>query len=141
MLAPLKRLKLFRSRSPPIASLPDDAFDIIFELNYSSEDDGSVKSIASVLSRSLSIVKLSHVNRRFCLLAISNPKLWTHIAGEERYPKMGFVNACLERSRDLPLSVHLYVYVCPINGPSCDEVLKAAKPHAHRWRTVHIRAC
>ncbi|KLO11223.1 hypothetical protein SCHPADRAFT_942277 [Schizopora paradoxa] len=51
---------------------------------------------------------------------------------------MSLLNACLERSRDLPLIVVLRVYVDFLTGFSFDDVFEAAKPHAHRWRSVHF---
>ncbi|KLO11221.1 hypothetical protein SCHPADRAFT_891783 [Schizopora paradoxa] len=139
MSAPLHHTPSEPAILPPIASLSDDALSVIFDLVFSSGQDAKDDSTTSI-SPSLSILKLSHVNRQFRLATLSNPKLWTYISGSEGRPEMGLVNACLERSRDLPLTVILNVYVnfLSASGSSCDEVLEAAKPHAHRWRAVHF---
>ncbi|KLO11220.1 hypothetical protein SCHPADRAFT_483055 [Schizopora paradoxa] len=122
-----------------ITSIPDELLSTMFEYVFSEasakfEDETTPHNLPAI-----STLKLSHVNRQFRHTSLSNPNLWTYIAGEERYPTMGLVNACLERSRDLPLTVNLYVYNDPFYGTSCDTVLEAAKPHAHRWRTVRLR--
>lgn len=122
-----------------ITSLPDEILLIIIEHILSTSRSKFEDGTTPRLPPALSIVKVSHINRKFRRVALSNPQLWTHISGCERRPKMGLVKACLKRSRNLPLTVHLYVYIDPLFGRSCDKVLKAAKPHSPRWRSVIFR--
>ncbi|KLO11212.1 hypothetical protein SCHPADRAFT_482579 [Schizopora paradoxa] len=119
-----------------ITSITDDALEIILESVFTTSCAEYNNATVPRHLPALSTLKLSHVNRQFRLLSLSTPHLWTHIAGKERNPNMGLVNACLERSRDLPLTIHLYVYIDPLYGSSCDNILSASKPHSHRWRSV-----
>ncbi|KLO11216.1 hypothetical protein SCHPADRAFT_930086 [Schizopora paradoxa] len=132
----------YRRKMPPkflTTPISEDLLSIIFEYVFSASSAKFEVETTPQNLPAISILKLSHVNRQFRHTSLSNPHLWTYIAGEVRYPTMGLVNACIERSRSVPLTVNLYVYINPFYGPSCDTLLEAARPHAHRWRTVHFR--
>ena len=92
-----------------IESMPEDVLAIIFDFVLSQD------------RTPFSALKLSHVSRRFRVAALSKPQLWTYISGSERHPEMGLINACLERSQDMPLTVHLNVYLDSMYGPSCES--------------------
>ncbi|KLO11708.1 hypothetical protein SCHPADRAFT_460459 [Schizopora paradoxa] len=121
-----------------ISSISEDALVVIFDFIFT---ESCAKYDSEIFPRhppALSILKLSHVDERFRLISLSYPHLWTHISATERRPEMGLVNACLERSRDLPLTVHLTVYLSSSHDPFSDDVLSATKKCAHRWRSVHV---
>ncbi len=120
--------------------IPEDVLSSIFDLVLSAHCKPLPDERNSTCSRAFLILKLSQVNRQFRVVAISNPRLWTHISGSENHPEMALVNACLQRSQDQPLTVHLNIYLNSRYGPpSCDDVFTAARPHAHRWHAVRIR--
>lgn len=124
-----------------VYSIPEDVLAIIFRIVFlqQCERQADASETTSSCSPALSVVKLSHVSQKFRVVSLSNPHLWTHISGSDRYPEMDLIHACFERSQNLPLAIHLNVYLDSMYGPSCDSVLAAAKPHAHRWRIVRIR--
>ncbi|KLO11205.1 hypothetical protein SCHPADRAFT_906223 [Schizopora paradoxa] len=137
--SPEPHAEIGRCQRKLFSSLPDDVLAIIFDFVFSAScaEHDDEKSTSSILPM-FTILNLSHVNRQFRLISASNPKIWTHIAGSARHSEMGLINACLERSRGLPLTVHLTVYLDSTYGQLCDKVAIATKPHAHRWRTVYV---
>jgi len=99
--------------------------------------------------RSFTIVHLSHVCRHFRNTAMANPHLWSEIRATPYKPEMGFVDACLQRSKDSPLDISLNLYASCQWSPadalpwrrkylSCDRVFSAMTPHISRWRCLHL---
>ncbi|KLO11197.1 hypothetical protein SCHPADRAFT_482385 [Schizopora paradoxa] len=121
-----------------VASIPEDALAMIFDFVFTALCAEFDSETSPDHPPALSIMKLSHVNQRFRLVSLSYPHLWTHISSTLKQPEMGLVKACLERSRDLPVTVHLTIYLCGAYYPFCDDVTAAARKCAHRWRSVHI---
>ncbi|KLO09631.1 hypothetical protein SCHPADRAFT_1000142 [Schizopora paradoxa] len=136
-----------------IASLPSEILILIFSLSI----DCSSRDIPHPLHS----VRLSHVCRLFRNIITTTSRFWTEISSIPHAPKVGLVEACLQRSGDSPLNVHLNVYIFPIQigafpvpeelqlmfpngvldlieGINCDPTLSSLALHAHRWRNLHL---
>lgn len=61
-------------------------------------------------------LKLSHISQQCRSLVLGRPNLWTNIRHGPELRSMDFVDACLERSGDLPLSIVVSV-VSPDHEP------------------------
>ncbi|KLO06448.1 hypothetical protein SCHPADRAFT_1002342 [Schizopora paradoxa] len=99
---------------------------------------------------SIAALRLSHVCRHFRNTALSMAKMWSEICAVA-YPtprQLGFVHACIERSKNAPLDVHLNVYLPEEEDNDSyfnedakfrsDEASFILLPHAHRWRSFNL---
>ncbi|KLO18490.1 hypothetical protein SCHPADRAFT_886198 [Schizopora paradoxa] len=89
-----------------LLSLIDDLIHSIF--NYAVLDDLDNGAFMSL--------KLSHISQRYRSLLLANPKFWTIIRHGPELRSMDYVDACLERSNGLPLSIVVSV-VAPEHDP------------------------
>lgn len=120
-----------------MASLSDDVLAIILEHacdDYPEEEEDLKYACANSLD-------LAHVSRRFRNVALSLPRLWTHVYDCMAPDEVAFF---VKRSRD----AGLYLVVEGIDGlvQACtsetraDAFLAALVPHAHRWREIRVKA-
>ncbi|KLO09632.1 hypothetical protein SCHPADRAFT_931051 [Schizopora paradoxa] len=100
--------------------------------------------------RALVSMNLSHVCRGFRALVLANPHFWSTINSTPRRPELGLIGACVQRSKDRPLDIHLNLYTSKVQYPTpagfalqrihleCDQVLSLLLPHIQRWRSLHL---
>ncbi|KLO07933.1 hypothetical protein SCHPADRAFT_944857 [Schizopora paradoxa] len=91
------------SRAPDISVLPPELLENTFNL--------TIQSI-SAQDRAFQTLVFSHVCRSFRDVALNSPRLWASLPGrqEDGFSRPAFVEACIERSRDLPMDVALWVH-------------------------------
>ncbi|KLO09637.1 hypothetical protein SCHPADRAFT_558909 [Schizopora paradoxa] len=137
-----------------LASLPPEVLSLVF--SFVIHGFPSPKEHRSLIS-----VRLSHVCQHFRRIIISNPRFWTTISTTAYKPEMRLVQACLERSQNCPLDIHVNIYASPVPPPDieitplmqqvwpygmpsilkhieCDRAFFAFLPHILRWRSVHF---
>ncbi|KLO09635.1 hypothetical protein SCHPADRAFT_1000146 [Schizopora paradoxa] len=105
-------------------------------------------------------MRLSHVCRHFRDVVLSTPHFWTKISTTPRRPKIGLIEACIQRSKNRPLDIYLNLYTSevkcfdpvepafqrffPKGYPTMkqhlesDPVLSLLLPHIQRWRSLHL---
>ncbi|KLO07410.1 hypothetical protein SCHPADRAFT_1001701 [Schizopora paradoxa] len=126
-----------------LASLPSTVLADIILLAIREDTDSEEPE-----KQSISAVHMSHVCRHFRDTVLSTPEMWTVICTTPHptSAKLDLVHACLERSGDNPLDVHLNIYE-PSEGSryspdaqlGCDEVFNIVQRHAHRWRSFNLK--
>ncbi|KLO15854.1 hypothetical protein SCHPADRAFT_995496 [Schizopora paradoxa] len=91
------------SRAPDISVLPPELLENTFNL--------TIQSI-SAQDRVFQTLAFSHVCRTFRDVALNSPRLWTSLPGRkgDGFSKPAFIEACIERSKDLPMDVALWVH-------------------------------
>ncbi len=88
----------------------------------------------------LSCSRLTCVCRRWRDIAISDPMLWTTVVLEEpsfKLPTPSFLRLYIDRSGDLPLSVHLETTLEKKRclSPNIFELVKIVGAEIHRWKS------
>lgn len=153
----LARVDSMRS-SRGLASLPPEILTLVFSFTifspFPKDEDEEARRRAyrnEGKPRSLSAVRLSHVCRHFRNTVLSTPHLWAEVSVAPAMsltskPKVELVEACLQRSKEVPLDVILNIYEAafPVEGEArfaCDGAFFAVLPHAHRWRSLHLDIC
>ncbi|KLO07935.1 hypothetical protein SCHPADRAFT_1001290 [Schizopora paradoxa] len=85
--------------------LPPEIIEVVF--------DHTLQCIPAE-TRSLQALACSHVCRLFRLIALNSPSMWRSlpVRGKQGHGlvKLPFIEACVARSRDLPLDAFLYFY-------------------------------
>lgn len=107
-------------KSTTISSLPNELLAWIFE-EAASEPHGF-----TAVSKAL-----SHVCKHWRLVALNLPSLWAEVELEQSHEERV---ACLERSRNAPLTVNISATdYCDV-----EELLDDIIPHAGRWRRLRF---
>ncbi|KLO18136.1 hypothetical protein SCHPADRAFT_131389 [Schizopora paradoxa] len=92
--------------------------------------------------RAWTAVKLSHICRSFRYAALGCPKLWTWLDRQNGRPGLALIEACIERSRSLPLEVVLYFYAYrksigwgkTVDMFAVDSIARLLIPVSNRWQ-------
>ncbi|KLO18197.1 hypothetical protein SCHPADRAFT_993802 [Schizopora paradoxa] len=118
-----------------LASLPNDVMILIVELIVTpDEKDEHLHS-----QRSWSALRLSHTSRYFRNLILSFPQLWNQI---NLHPESSteLTEACIRWSREIPLYIHLTVYMDTPERNEYHNVFSQVLAQAHRWRKLTLHA-
>ncbi|KAJ7617921.1 hypothetical protein FB45DRAFT_1103242 [Roridomyces roridus] len=124
--------------------LPDEVLAVIFKL----VSDALTKPAAHLVS-----IAMARVNRRWRIVALHSPELWTTIRISHRLPSLHWAAVFISRSQSLPLDISInfegYLrkpkdvdrFLEPEYPPyvSLDKILPIIAPHLSRWRTVAFR--
>ncbi|KAG5653488.1 hypothetical protein H0H81_000125 [Sphagnurus paluster] len=121
----------FLHAPPPFTNnpspLPDD---IIYHLLQFVQTPDPLESLHSV-------VIFSHVCAQWRAVAVHAPLLWTYVQlawSPKQINHSAVVGSFLERSRDLPLSIHLIIDL--MVEPYIQQWSLTLLPHAHRFREL-----
>ncbi len=122
-----------------VASLPSEILALVFAMAIFGVPDTE-----SEPPRAFAAVRLSHVCSQFRDTILSTPLLWSEVRTTAEHPELELAQACVARSKESPLDVHLNMY-SNLDGDTkeksiciCDDVLFIVLPHAHRWRSLHV---
>ncbi|KAJ6522045.1 hypothetical protein B0H19DRAFT_1348690 [Mycena capillaripes] len=91
-------------------------------------------------------ISASRVNRRWRIVALSSPELWTNIRISHRSRSCHWAAVFVKRSRscllDISINLESYVYrgVRYVAPTYVDKVLRIVGPHIGRWRSLALRA-
>ncbi|KLO20790.1 hypothetical protein SCHPADRAFT_22469 [Schizopora paradoxa] len=131
-----------------LVNLNEDVLRVIMDLAVHSHEHNFYEHI---LQSPQTAISISHVSRRFRLLALSSSTLWTNLHG---FMLPEAMLAFLERSRDADLCIVFVLdnrHVRSLNDDGAAEdddlaglqfrydlLFDAASPHSKRWRSIHV---
>lgn len=120
-------------RRGPIYALPNETLGAIFHKCR--------ETITARKGSESSLVCVSHVSRRWRDVAVFSPFLWTRIHFGPRLQSPGFIQACLDRSRNCPLDL---TFQCDdifsdVSKNEINRCIDMVAPHACRWRSLDLQ--
>ncbi len=115
-----------------VLSIPNEILAQIFK----DAVDSTVKDERALIS-----LYITHSCHAFREIALDSPELWTCISRRNGRPGIALIDACLDRSKNLPLDVVVHCYV-PRDTKSwsswtaIDDLYLRSFPHRDRWRKL-----
>ncbi|KDQ10752.1 hypothetical protein BOTBODRAFT_68375 [Botryobasidium botryosum FD-172 SS1] len=135
------------NRMLAISSLPNDVLSIIFEHAYAAAladadaglEGGTSKDAEEKRDAPLHFgLCASHVSRTWRHIALNMPRLWARIDA----PVLELVDACLSRSRGLPLDIIFHKPSNVAGRVQYEEKVEGCVPsllsHVERWRSLAL---
>ncbi|KAL6298058.1 hypothetical protein BKA93DRAFT_754446 [Sparassis latifolia] len=108
-LDPLSTVRCLINSFSPINHCPDDILSLIFQYSVALIDDdaGDFQWPFASLRPSNKLIDLTNICRRWRILALDLPLLWTHIGDRFSDPLLLAAPTFLQRSRSAPLKFHI----------------------------------